>query len=968
MLKPFQIRDLHRPPSPENTNEQLDLVHESSHTTSQDHRFSQRRRGIVSLSASQYNDIASNHPRARLTYVDDDDGELITVGSALELSQRLDEPAIVPTQLDEISVPEPIHVFDIRRSNSVVELWKTFEYNPDSQSVQRTTEDPSAARSANVETPHPGISERTGAAEDTSPAMREEVEPLLAAFEAEMVKILSAPDSLNENNSQQDNNAPSAEPQSRIADDRPRLLVENLINSMLSGSEVLGSRLRSTVPKIERQLQNAQQAIPDQFGSSMQVALTTLEVHARNLVNAINNASTTRGQTPGNIFQGGLPTAESTVEGLRNMASELGNMGHTLFEAFESELGCNAQRHKNSGPSASGPSATQTAEQEHPVDDVPVNDVFRRADTVQSSPPPATTLERNDTVSAEKAEMPQMRAESQDHSNTENVNQLGSHNNGPSVNLHQQPDASAPVSSSNQEGQVHPHESSHSSSRPYGSGAADYNSHFSIPRYPSHPPTVCSWFSQPDRQSVPPNFPGPFSHPRRPHGGWTNTTPYPVYERPPYTMARYNIVPPIPNERPNTSPADRSAETALFIGNLGFNVNDKMIRDVFAAKGFLVDVHLPLDSQTGNHAGFGYLHFPSIHAARAALDGLQGTLIDGHSINLEYSDNSPITTLSPSGRDGCSPSKSSGPQHSATEIGQASPQRQAPGNEQHLPANRGSWTRFSPPLLRPPITNGPDNPDLLNARYPSLVPGRASQPSGENNRPSESFPYLIRPAEAESRFPPVSQLDAHFLAEQRRETNSSNASSSRAAQNPGNNGVHGRTASPSIPGAFPEVPRSVYPVSGPPPEPHPQQSNSPSHTPGAFQGRRSRTVGSTNPPRRHSGLWNPGPSRTRGLDRARRRWSSERGSLQDNQPTANLPHPQRSQEPTTEREGSLAFDARQRTIDSCVSTLASLGYGSSEEGGLQRIAVYAAAADGRVSEAIEMIEEERKAYEQQGSW
>ncbi|KAF7593437.1 asparaginyl-tRNA synthetase [Aspergillus hancockii] len=58
---------------------------------------------------------------------------------------------------------------------------------------------------------------------------------------------------------------------------------------------------------------------------------------------------------------------------------------------------------------------------------------------------------------------------------------------------------------------------------------------------------------------------------------------------------------------------------------------------------------------------------------------------------------------------------------------------------------------------------------------------------------------------------------------------------------------------------------------------------------------------------------------------------------------------------------------RQRGIDDCVSTLASLGYGSIEEGGLQRIAVYAAAVDGRVSDAIEMIEEERKAYEQQGS-
>jgi hypothetical protein len=47
--------------------------------------------------------------------------------------------------------------------------------------------------------------------------------------------------------------------------------------------------------------------------------------------------------------------------------------------------------------------------------------------------------------------------------------------------------------------------------------------------------------------------------------------------------------------------------------------------------------------------------------------------------------------------------------------------------------------------------------------------------------------------------------------------------------------------------------------------------------------------------------------------------------------------------------------------------LASLGYGGAEEGGLQRIAVYAEAVDGRISDAIEMIEEERKAYEQQRS-
>lgn len=51
-------------------------------------------------------------------------------------------------------------------------------------------------------------------------------------------------------------------------------------------------------------------------------------------------------------------------------------------------------------------------------------------------------------------------------------------------------------------------------------------------------------------------------------------------------------------------------------------------------------------------------------------------------------------------------------------------------------------------------------------------------------------------------------------------------------------------------------------------------------------------------------------------------------------------------------------------IDNCVDTLAGLGYGSTEEGGHHRLAVYAAAADGKVNDAIEMIEDERKAYAQ----
>ena len=65
MLKPFQIRDLQ-------VSQQLEQL-ANPHNPS----------GIVRISSADYDDIASNHPRARLTYVDeDDDGdETITVSS-----------------------------------------------------------------------------------------------------------------------------------------------------------------------------------------------------------------------------------------------------------------------------------------------------------------------------------------------------------------------------------------------------------------------------------------------------------------------------------------------------------------------------------------------------------------------------------------------------------------------------------------------------------------------------------------------------------------------------------------------------------------------------------------------------------------------------------------------------------------------------------------------------------------------
>lgn len=67
MLKPFQIRQL-RASSQAQSKELPGSVSTPS--------------GVVQISTSDYDDLASNHPRARLTYADeDDDDETITVSS-----------------------------------------------------------------------------------------------------------------------------------------------------------------------------------------------------------------------------------------------------------------------------------------------------------------------------------------------------------------------------------------------------------------------------------------------------------------------------------------------------------------------------------------------------------------------------------------------------------------------------------------------------------------------------------------------------------------------------------------------------------------------------------------------------------------------------------------------------------------------------------------------------------------------
>ncbi|KAE8351039.1 hypothetical protein BDV28DRAFT_137991 [Aspergillus coremiiformis] len=1041
MLKPFQIRDLHRSASQDDLSESqnLDQIVIENRDTLQS-----RHNGIVRLSSTEYDELATTHPRARLTYIDDDDDELIMVGSSLELFQRLEESVdtqALPRPTLQSVAPEPMHIFDIRRSNSVRDLWKKFEYK--SQAEDRQDENEIGTASAAADASWSNAQEESASTrENSGPTTTEDPESLLAAFEAEMIKILGATDSVaHDGNAQPES---PAETSTRPESDRrqfPSDAFIHALHNLVEGAEMIGTGVRSRLPEFERQLQNLQHTLPEHVGSSVQVALAALDSQARNLIHALNNASAVGGQRAGILFQSELPTPAATIEGLRNMASELGHMGHTLFEAFESEFRCNASRDQGQRASGDNPGLPVSGLPQ-PIEsaaNAPA-DVSAALPEAQQSSLVTNCENEKEPLGTETRDTPSTHVGSQESPSGQDTMLPSDRNADPSDSLQQQPGSSSPTFHSSPDNQAQcpnlwnkprplphrPHPFSHKFRHPFAiPNTYNPSPAFQVPPLPS---MIWQYHGPPPRgPHLPPHLPHPHPHPPPPHShAHPHGPPHGLHHGTFYSPACVLPTPPQPprprhkgwpasqhNQNDSRAPANEaashserdspstvsSAGTSLFIGNVGFGVHEAMIRDVFASKGFLVDVHLPLDTETGRHAGFGYLHFPSIHAARAALDALQGTHIDGHSINLEISDHSPITTLyTVQGHEEAFHQLPTLPELQSSSIIPAGPmqvsynlqvteeQRDSANDRRSSPLtvadlctndNRQLSTE-TPPRDTSLVSSSLLDSERLNTLYPSLLPEGSPPRARVGDNTSTQLPDLSRELE-ECRFPPVSQLDAHFLAERRGGAeSSSNTSIPRTRSTPRTGFVDSHDslsedAPQGLPGSFPQDSQDSlqsYPKLSPNTDATEQRAV---RTTPSYSRLRPRTMRSFHPSQRHSGPWDTrqayeAPDTSRSL----RRRATERHSLQDGRPMSLTDDFHRSSRSTDAIRRPRTFMAessavKQRSIDDCVSALVSLGYGRAEEGGLQRIAVYAAAVDGRVSDAIEMIEEERKAYEQQGS-
>ncbi|PKX91978.1 RNA recognition motif domain-containing protein [Aspergillus novofumigatus IBT 16806] len=968
MLKPFQIRDLHGSPTQEDAYNSLDCLPPGDHGHS-----TCRRSGIVQLSASDYDEIALSHPRARLTYVDDDDQEIITVGSSLELSQRLDEPIYdMPVQSNptqDSAIPETMHIFDIRRSNSVTELWKRFEFNP----AGRETEGTEKAVESTTDNSTPPLQD--GRESNAGLSSNEGSESLLAAFETEMTKILNASESRNTGNAEETPSSTEVPNESASTGRRtnPAVALAQAMHHLINGAEMIGSEVRSRLPELEHQLehhlQNAQRVLPENVGSTVQAALASLDAQMRNLTTALNNANSARDRRTSNMFRGEVPTPAEAVDSLYTMASELGQMGHTLYSAFETEFGSRIEARGANQPSGG------SLQNPTPGDEAAVTREPSAEDSVSST---KTEKEAKIPLTAEE---PDTTSRGQGSKNREEPRQFSSRMEEPGLAQcvpSQQDEPPRPWRRFPHPSHCHSHHHHHSRPHPHShphpppaphrdhdtsslssatptTSTSSYSSspHPPHPFHPSHIPRP-SWGAHgPFRPSFPP-------HPRaHNHGSWRSAWPFFRPHQEHQSEAPTAATDQVPDAGAG---ALRSANAVLFVGNVGFNVSEKTIRDVFTAKGFLVDVHLPLDAETRKHAGFGYLYFPSIHAARAALDALQGTHIDGHSINLELSDHSPITSLHPDQVPEWGHARRPSVLHSSANPSPGTePERREFGQD-----GKGEDT----------ITAREKRPIPLSVtNLCSSNEGTDQEPKGNNilSITPDSFPRLTRGLE-QSRFPPMSQIDAHVLTHHRRDPDTSmlGASAPECDASHGND-VAGRSCQlQSTPGSFPDDDGDET-RSGP--------FQEVAQTSGAGHDDHCK-------PRRSKSMRYLNRNGDRSPSRALRRRATERHSLHhgtrnsvggfydegcayDNYSNTfghsrprSLPLSQEAISVPVENEQQL--DPRLSAIDDCVVSLIGLGYENTLEGGIQRIAVYAAAADGKISDAIEMIEEERKAYEQQG--
>ncbi|KIW20857.1 hypothetical protein PV08_01435 [Exophiala spinifera] len=90
-----------------------------------------------------------------------------------------------------------------------------------------------------------------------------------------------------------------------------------------------------------------------------------------------------------------------------------------------------------------------------------------------------------------------------------------------------------------------------------------------------------------------------------------------------------------------TTDADTSKGSNLFVGNLSWNVDEEWLRSEFESFGELSGVRIMTDRQTGRSKGFGYVEFVNAADAAKAQGEKHGADLDGRALNVDFANARP---------------------------------------------------------------------------------------------------------------------------------------------------------------------------------------------------------------------------------------------------------------------------------------------------------------------------------------
>lgn len=72
----------------------------------------------------------------------------------------------------------------------------------------------------------------------------------------------------------------------------------------------------------------------------------------------------------------------------------------------------------------------------------------------------------------------------------------------------------------------------------------------------------------------------------------------------------------------------------IYVSNLGFNLQDQDLKDLFMEFGEVSSSRIIMDKMTNQSRGFGFVEMPDEDAAQKAVKELNGVMKDGRSIKV----------------------------------------------------------------------------------------------------------------------------------------------------------------------------------------------------------------------------------------------------------------------------------------------------------------------------------------------